>query len=70
MDSFKTGEFIKTLRTEKGFTQKELSIILNCTDKAISRWETGKGFPTIQHVITIAKTFNVSSDYILGISDF
>lgn len=66
MDSFKTGEFIKTLRTEKGFTQKELSIILNCTDKAISRWETGKGFPDIVFLTPLAKTLGVTVNELLA----
>ena len=54
MDSFKTGEFIKSLRIEKGLTQKELAEALNCTDKAISRWETGKGFPDIVFLAPLA----------------
>ncbi len=41
MDSFRTGEFIKELRLDKELTQKELAEKLNCTDKAVSRWETG-----------------------------
>lgn len=43
MDSRKTGEFIRKKRTELNLTQKELSEKLGCTDKAVSRWETGKG---------------------------
>ena len=45
MDSNKTGLFIAELRKQKGYTQKELAEKLMVTDKAVSRWETGKGFP-------------------------
>lgn len=41
MDNHKCGEFIKALRVEEGLTQKELAEKINCTDKAVSRWETG-----------------------------
>ncbi len=66
MDSLKTGEFIKKLRAEKGLTQKELSESLNCTDKAISRWETGKGFPDIVFLTPLAKTLGVTVNELLA----
>ena len=43
MDAKTTGRFLAELRKEKGYTQKELGDKLMVTDKAISRWETGKG---------------------------
>ena len=45
MDAKKTGRFISQVRKELGLTQKDLAQKLNVSDKAISRWETGKGFP-------------------------
>jgi transcriptional regulator with XRE-family HTH domain len=42
MDPKKTGEFLAQLRKEQGLTQKELAEKLHVSDKAISRWETGK----------------------------
>ncbi len=66
MDSFKTGEFIKILRVEKGLTQKELAEALNCTDKAISRWETGKGFPDIVFLTPLARTLDVTVNELLA----
>ncbi len=66
MDSFKTGEFIKKLRIEKGLTQKELSEVLNCTDKAISRWETGKGFPDIVFLAPLAKVLDITVNELLA----
>ncbi len=66
MDSFKTGEFIKCLRIEKGLTQRELADALNCTDKAISRWETGKGFPDIVFLTPLAKALGVTVNELLA----
>ena len=45
MDAKQVGLFIQELRKEKGITQKELADILHVSDKTISRWETGKGYP-------------------------
>ncbi len=42
MDLKKTGLFISGMRKEKSMTQKELAERLSVTDKAVSRWETGK----------------------------
>ena len=64
------GIRIKEIRKENHLTQSEFGKILSVSQDNVSLWETSKGYPTIQHVIIIAKTFNVSSDYILGISDF
>lgn len=41
MDPEKTGNFIREQRIQNGMTQKELAERLGCTDKAVSRWETG-----------------------------
>ena len=45
MDSVRVGAFIAALRREQGMTQKQLAEKIGVTDKAISRWETGKGYP-------------------------
>lgn len=45
MNVEQTGRFIAELRKEKGWTQAQLAQQLGVTDKAISRWETGKGLP-------------------------
>ncbi len=64
------GIRIKEIRKDNRLSQAEFGKLLSVSQDNVSLWETGKGYPTIQHVITIAKMFNVSSDYILGISDF
>lgn len=65
MDPKITGEFIKGLRTEANLTQKELSEKLNCTDKAVSRWETGKGFPDVSYLIELSDILNVNVNELL-----
>lgn len=65
MNSQKTGEFIKLLRKENNLTQLELSQKLNCTDKAISRWETGKGLPDADMLLSLSDFFGVSINEIL-----
>lgn len=46
MATYLTGNTIRTLREKKGCTQRELAATLGVTDKAVSKWETGKGLPT------------------------
>ncbi len=55
----KFGELICKLRKEMNLTQKELADKINISDKAISRWETGKNFPTIEMLYTISKFFKI-----------
>ncbi|MBR5190787.1 MAG: helix-turn-helix transcriptional regulator, partial [Clostridia bacterium] len=65
MDIMKIGNFIKTQRTELNMTQKDLAEKLGCTDKAISRWETGKGLPDMSFIIPLSKELNVSINELL-----
>lgn len=45
MDQIKIGRFIAEIRKQKGLTQAELAEKLNITDRAISKWETGRSLP-------------------------
>ena len=65
MSSEKIGAFIKALRKEKNLTQKDLAEILQCTDKAISRWETGRGIPEISFLIPLSKALGISVNELL-----
>lgn len=65
MNTQKTGEFIKALRKESNLTQAELARKLSCTDKAISRWETGKGLPDADMLLSLSGVFSVSINEIL-----
>ena len=60
MDCLKTGEFIRELRKAKGMTQLELAELLKVSDKAVSRWETGKGFPDIGIIEDLADVLQIS----------
>ncbi len=65
MDANKIGAFIKELRSELNMTQKDLAGAINCTDKAISRWETGRGIPEVSMLIPLSKTLGVSVNELL-----
>lgn len=59
------GKFISELRKEKGMTQLQLAEKLNVTDKAVSRWETGKNFPDIEIFEDLSKILEVSVSELL-----
>ena len=61
------GENIRLLRKSKGLTQKELVQILSISGDMISLWELGKSKPDIDSVILLAKFFDVTTDYLLGV---
>lgn len=47
MDTHRTGQLIAARRKELGLTQKQLAAQLNVSDRAVSKWERGAGFPDI-----------------------
>lgn len=55
-----TGNTIKQLREKRGMTQKELSEMINMSDKTISKWETDRGLPDISVIADLAKALGVS----------
>ena len=65
MNTYEFGKFLTQLRKEKGLTQLQLAQRLNVTDKAISRWETGKNFPDIEIFEDLSKIFDVSVSELL-----
>lgn len=69
MDAYVTGSIIRRLREEKGMTQGDLARCLAVSDKAVSKWETGKGYPDITLLEPIAKTLNVSVVELLSGND-
>lgn len=60
MDNIQFGAFVAQLRKEQGLTQKELADRLHITDKAVSKWETGKGFPDVKLLEPLAQVLGVS----------
>lgn len=65
MDVVKIGAFIKAQRTELNMKQKDLAEKIGCTDKAISRWETGKGLPDMSFIIPLSRELNISINELL-----
>ena len=66
MTSKECGNFISELRKEKKLTQKELAEKINVSDKAISRWETGKGYPDVTSLVSLSEYFDVSVNELLA----
>lgn len=66
MNQHITGEIIKRLRENKNITQKELADKLFISDKTVSKWETGKGFPDISLLEPLASTLGISVIELLG----
>lgn len=60
MDAKKFGTFIATLRKENNMTQVELAQKPQVTDKAVSKWERGLGFPDINTIEPLADALSVS----------
>ena len=60
MDAQKLGLFIASIRKERGMTQSELAAKLFVSDKTISKWERGAGFPDIKNIEPLAKALDVS----------
>lgn len=66
MDNQKFGRFIRDLRKKANMTQKELGEKLNVTDKAVSKWERGLGFPDISIINLLAETFGITASEVLN----
>ena len=62
------GARLRKLRKESELTQQQLADKLDVTKASISAYETNAKYPSIEVLIKIANTFNVSADYLLGIS--
>lgn len=63
------GEALRRFRREFNLTQDDVAAILKTTRQAYSAYETDKGYPPAQKIIELAQVFNVSTDYLLGLSD-
>ena len=60
------NEKLQELRKQKGLTQEELAQLLFVSRTAVSKWESGRGFPSIESLKAIAKLFSVSLDALLS----
>ena len=66
MDQVKIGKFISERRKLKGLTQAQLAEKLDITDRAISKWETGKGIPDASMMLDLCKELEISVNELLS----
>ncbi len=60
------GKFIATCRKEKGLTQAQLAEKLNITNRAVSKWETGKSIPDAAIMLDLCKILGISANELLS----
>jgi transcriptional regulator with XRE-family HTH domain len=63
------GDRLKALRREKKLTQNQLADSLELVKSTISAYEKNTKYPSVEVLIRLCKYFNVSADYLLGLSD-
>jgi len=63
------GKALKELRLAEGISQRELGKRLNVCNQTVSFWESGQREPDLDSLLKIAKYFQVSADYLLGLDD-
>ena len=66
MNQEKIGKFICKLRKEKNMTQKDLADKLNITDRAISKWENGRGLPDLSLIKPLCEELDISINELLS----
>ena len=70
MEKEKIGKYIRKKRTEKGMTQQQLAEKIQVTEKAVSRWETGRRLPDISLLEPLAEELHVSIAELLNGEDW
>ena len=66
MDQIKIGKFISDERKRKGYTQKQLSEKLEISDKTISKWERGNGFPEVSLLLPLCNELEITVNELLS----
>lgn len=66
MDLNASGKFLKKLRISQKLTQRQIADKLNVCPKTVSKWETGRGFPDITTINSLAQILGVSSESVLS----
>lgn len=61
---------LKELRKENGISQTALASAIGTSADCIYDWEKGRSEPSINEIIALAKFFEVTTDYLLGVKDF
>lgn len=70
MDNEKTANAIRSARLAAGYTQAQVAVKLGKSQTTIAAWETGRSQPAASTIVELAKLYGVSSDYLLGLSDY
>ncbi len=60
---------LKECRQRANMTQQYVALTLGIKPPSVSNWESGKTRPAIDNLIELAKLYNVTTDYLLGVSD-
>ena len=66
MDQVKIGKFISECRKEKSLTQAQLAEMLGITDRAVSKWETGKSLPDSSIMLELCEILNINVNELLS----
>ena len=66
MDQVPIGRFIKAMRKEKNFTQREVAEKLNISEKTVSKWETGNGLPEVSLMLPLCELLGISVNELLS----
>ena len=66
MDQIMIGKFIANERKRKGYTQKQLSEKLEISDKTISKWERGNGFPEVSLLLPLCNELDITVNELLS----
>ena len=66
MDQIRIGKFIADERKRKGYTQKQLSEKLEISDKTISKWERGNGFPEVSLLLPLCNELEITVNELLS----
>ena len=64
------GKIVKELRIQNNISQEDLANALQMQQSSISKWERGSTIPSADKIVLLAKFFNVTSDYLLGLDKF
>ena len=66
MEQAMIGKFISACRKEKGLTQMQLAEKLNITNRAVSKWETGKSMPDVSLMLDLCNILGITVNELLS----
>lgn len=69
MRDYKFGDKLYELRKKKNLTQEDLALLLDISDKAVSKWENGTSKPTIENLSKLSKIFDISLDELIVLEE-